>query len=1140
MPILGTPDVLGFTTVTPFPRLKDERPPPTGDEIIRAAWENNNILGSTLNAVQNFQMPGQMDPELNLDEHLAGYEKHYKKFIGVRNVDDINQRKQRLEREAENADILQRASGLGDLVTSTVIGSLDPTWLIPGSFASTSALKTIQSSSLRALAGAAGGATAIGSTVALQEGILQATQLDRSTQESINNTIYAAAGGAILGGLMGYLTKAQKDAFNKAVIDAGTGDFTNPHAQPFMGPMHPVPNTESTTGALYRDLDRTLDPVTAQAVAPARVGDLKQKPGILNKVKDFLFNSLFDWTPQGQAARSNFETIQRLGPQIYHTDFLSNLHLEGKSLDAALETLIEVENAPLKTALRDALEEHIKYSERLASEGLTPLGREDFGRLVMDAHRRLDKHAIPEVQAAAGHLRKNYDRNFQRGIEVGFADKAPKTHTAESYAPRIINRLKVQVERFMTLARDGVSGPIERIVNHLEDVNERIKRGEKVYNRTGSDLMHQARLLRENAQDYLAKLGVKSGANKVKLKATEVAELQALIKEAAHLEAQAAEHVFAKLDPDSLTRKATEILDNYLNIDLHQETGHAFNQKYAPDSLKPGTFKAREFMIDDELFKDYWLDDAFEVSYRHHMSTSPYLTTAEFLKSSGYGSIENIYKELGSEYDKLRPHLSGKQAVKLDKEYLSAQRYIKDSFELMTGQFDKAIDHPGWRRLADVMNAYTSARLLGGTPLAALDDVGRVMFTRGLEAFFEDGIAPMMKALSDPKLDSRLWQDLNIATDSILGFTRNLGDDLHQLYGDRTAIERFVKFAGNDVHRLSGLQLQGRLLEEIYGRTSMSGNMRNIIGLLNGADLKALTPEAREFVKRAHAGDRLFSKSAWKIDAHGREMLAKLGFDKRDFAAYINNYVTAGGDIYEGAYLPWKHDWGNKRLQKNFMGAIHKDMTQTIIKPTKGDIPFWGHRKLGQTLLKIRTFQFAALNKTTIPLLQRRDAAVLGTLVNRMSFGLLSYAAASKARDPFAPLHDNWRDLSYEAIDRAALTGVLMEGYNMGAKMGLVEALSGGLLGKDEGTRYQSRGPISALVGPNIGLLEDITQTVRAVTRAYNDPDKPYSTNDAARAFHMLPLVRVWYFRYIMEQAVRGLSEKAGATPSPDRSTRRQ
>jgi hypothetical protein len=248
-------------------------------------------------------------------------------------------------------------------------------------------------------------------------------------------------------------------------------------------------------------------------------------------------------------------------------------------------------------------------------------------------------------------------------------------------------------------------------------------------------------------------------------------------------------------------------------------------------------------------------------------------------------------------------------------------------------------------------------------------------------------------------------------------------------------------------------------------------------------------------------------------------------------AAHTADEGTVGGPFYTANTRSWRPENGMDRatglsqerlrnLRMTVEAAIGKGVSDTIITPSVGDLPpFATKHPLGRMLFQFRPFQFAVTQRFLVPAIQRLlEGKLVGDPGPAITFMLATligsqvYAMGQwmRGQDPFADRVDaegnveSWQKrMAIEGIDRAGSLGLLME-IVAGA-----EKVFG--LGVGPTSRYASRNMIDSVLGPTLGLSEDVLGTLGIVGR------EEFTATDATRIRRLLPGQNLLLLRLLLD-----------------------
>ena len=233
-----------------------EPSPPIG-QTIKSTFERESDVFALVDV---FGRENSFEPEEGYsaftDKNLIGskYLNNYgDAFVGVRSSREARNVQSRIDRELENAKIIDSSGALGT-VAGLAAGVLSPTSLLPGGVIARggSRMANFGRSAVSVAGAAAGGA-------AIQEGILQGTQLTREPLEAVVNVAVAA----VLGGILGAAASQLPRNVAARVADDLSGKNPTPEIR-----MMPVSGAQSASAAASPAVDtRMVDRLGSGALA---------------------------------------------------------------------------------------------------------------------------------------------------------------------------------------------------------------------------------------------------------------------------------------------------------------------------------------------------------------------------------------------------------------------------------------------------------------------------------------------------------------------------------------------------------------------------------------------------------------------------------------------------------------------------------------------------------------------------------------------------------------------------------------------------------------------------------------------------------------------------------------------------------
>lgn len=458
---------------------------PDGDtSILGAAFRMENPIGSLVSSYE-YDPIGEFDPDFRPHESIQGtqYEPYSDRFVGARNAEELSQMKLQIDRELEDRRTLDAAGAKGFLAQMGA-AVLSPTSLIPGGVV----VKSAQG--VRIGATGLNVAASAGFAAALDEAVLHGSQQTRTGTESA----FAIGGSMVLGGILGVgagsLSRAE---FRQASMQTETAiqqahEFVEgarslsaaENAQDFTvkreGLFGTIRNIPFLRGIVRSDPNiRTM---LAPSI-PTRAANAE------------MVESPLQWkvNEEGQSVRRGEGSVE--GRIIERT----NVQMDN-SLWYLRKTYGEYwKDGPVGTVgtmtapMGQAFAHLAGRSQKLSAT--------DFMNEVGRAMRRGDKHPIPQVQAAAEHLRKEiFDPIKDEMIELGIVDGDDlKVKNADSYFTRVYNTEKIAAHRGDGTPDDITSVLMDEFFKRSEIANQNL-----AFDKTLDNLQADQFRLRESLQ----------------------------------------------------------------------------------------------------------------------------------------------------------------------------------------------------------------------------------------------------------------------------------------------------------------------------------------------------------------------------------------------------------------------------------------------------------------------------------------------------------------------------------------------------------------------------------------------------------------------------------------------------------------
>ena len=228
-------------------------------------------------------------------------------------------------------------------------------------------------------------------------------------------------------------------------------------------------------------------------------------------------------------------------------------------------------------------------------------------------------------------------------------------------------------------------------------------------------------------------------------------------------------------------------------------------------------------------------------------------------------------------------------------------------------------------------------------------------------------------------------------------------------------------------------------------------------------------------VKQLHAVTMQTSVIEGLLKGKIDKRLSRLGIDDAN-AMNIARQLEKYAEKVDGVWLSNARNWDVPELERIWGAALRKESDRVIVVPGQ-EKPLFMSTPMGKTVMQFRSFMFASTQRMFIASLQNQEHNTIGGLLMLTGMGMMSYSF--KQWDAGREISDDPAELIIEGIDRSGSLGAIMEINNT------IEKISGNsiglrrLLGVDgPAARFASRSAVESALGPTFGSLLDTTMRV--------------------------------------------------------------
>lgn len=487
----------------------------------------------------------------------------------------------------------------------------------------------------------------------------------------------------------------------------------------------------------------------------------------------------------------------------------------------------------------------------------------------------------------------------------------------------------------------------------------------------------------------------------------------------------------------------------------------------APDYLTPitrGPMKDRTFNIPDNLIEEFLVDNVREVGERYGRTMAAEI---ELTRRFGRADMRDQIAAIRDEYRRLRgdPSLTEAQRAALAEDEKGAINDLEAMRDLVRGTYKIAENGSNYGRTVRALMAFNYIRSMGGAVIANIAEIYRPAMVHGLGRYMEQGIKPLLTNMSAIKLSVKEAQLAGQVTERVLQHRMmNLGE-IGDPYRSGTAVERWLTNASRIGSKWNGL---------VY----WTDGMKAISSVLS----------QNRILEAAVSG---------KKDAR---LLAYLGIDG-DMAARVAKQFAEHGEDLDGVKVANTDRWTDANAVRAYRAAVSKDVDSIIVTKSVGDVPLFANTPTGRLILQFRNYTFAAHQRITLRAMQEDKAQFLSGMIGMAALGMLGAALRSwrGGEDRFEKFKQSASNPGYligEGLDLSGMFALPIELSNTVEKLtqpagfsfnpvktpllAAGKAVSPNSSLQGESTRFASRDPLSAVLGPTAGLPNSVARAAGA------------------------------------------------------------
>lgn len=742
--------------------------------------------------------------------------------------------------------------------------------------------------------------------------------------------------------------------------------------------------------------------------------------------------------------------------------------------DGVMQSLVDVEESNIRSINRVVNKgrqferemqrlDPTKLKERISSL------RTDFIQVAEKADKAADRAAkalrkLQEEAEAEAATSTGFGNNARRKAEAAQRDRVEKEVAAQRNRADRMNSLARRLEAAETFDTNAsmleVKQSVDALVNEVSNLS--LARGEKA----------------QRLKERLARLDTSKIDERIK--ALDEAKMQA------QLSYNEKWGVRTDVSGEGFTEAARDIADQVFD----KLTGRAMvdSGSATPEymtAVTRGPMKDRTFNIPDELVEDFLESNVMSVAERYGRTMAGEI---ELTRRFGRADMREQIRGITDEYRQMREIAAAakngdeakallppdtreafaatpegkKPSVEKVLKFLrddekGAIRDLEGMRDLIRGTYKAEENAGSWGRIVRAGMAFNYLRSMGGVLFANLTELYRPAMVHGLGAYMNEGVAPLMKNLSAVKMSVEEAQLAGQVTERVLQDRLMSLGEVGDPYRSGSPVERWLQNGTRVASQWNGLVYWTDAMKSISSVLSQNRIIKGVGG----------------------EGDTRF--------------LAYLGID-RQMGGRIAEQFATHGETLDSVRVANTQSWTDSDAVRAYRAAVAKDVDSIIVTKSVGDTPLFANTPTGKAMLQFRGFMFASHQRVLLRGMQESKTRFLSGVVAMSAIGMLSAWARSwrggkDRHDKFVAAASNPGYLLAEGLDLTGIFALPFDIANTGEKlsqsagfsfnpikapiMAAGAAANPGASMQGESTRFSSRGPLSTVLGPSAGLVED-------------------------------------------------------------------
>lgn len=533
---------------------------------------------------------------------------------------------------------------------------------------------------------------------------------------------------------------------------------------------------------------------------------------------------------------------------------------------------------------------------------------------------------------------------------------------------------------------------------------------------------------------------------------------------------------------DQIIERITNVTAGRLPYDV-SNSGKGFSDEIRGTR---GSAKARAWDISDHKIKDYLIRDGRALMESYLRTMAPDVELMQRYKSL---TPEPLIQRIAEDYRKKRNakvkdkktgqmrSLNKSELAKLSRNQKRDVTNVNAMWDKLRATYAMPDDYTAPIHVIErTALGWNFVSKLGDVVASSLPDIGRPIMVLGFQKTFGRLMSSLVSdkealgiGLKEVSEEIATAMDLTMATTTM---ARMNMDDYMQTTSKVDEVTQKVTTASS----------------LMFGQNHYNYGMKTFTGLMVQSDM------VDSILKLAEGK---------KINSKKRAWLAN-NFIDDDMLARIGEQFKKHGESRGGLRILNAKNWDDAEARRLFRMSVRKVVDEIIVTPGL-DRPLWMSRPGWRLIGQFKSFGFSATNRVLAAGLQRSDANTFLGAMSMIFVGSLVYAYKETVAG--REVSDDWRVWVANGVDRSGVLGIYMDANNIVEKVTRGTFGINAMIGGPIMSRYANRNLAGTLLGPSMGMAQDIFSVVGAASSG------EVSEADIHAARRIMPLQNAPLFR---------------------------